>query len=88
MYILWFIIDIIAGFFSLGEIVLTIYHFTPCYLIISEAMSQFLFKFIGWMISTGKEKDEWYFMMIYRFLYFIIIFSSLIFNEAVFLYVL
>ena len=42
LYPLIFIADIIAGFFLVAGIILTIYFFTPCHFIISESFSQIL----------------------------------------------
>ena len=80
-FFLWFIVDIINQFFLLGGLILTLYYFTPCHFIISRTLSEFLSKCIRWI--TRKDKDEWYFIIIYIILYIIIIFSSLIYNEVV-----
>ena len=85
IFILWFIFDIIVGFFWLGGIVLTLYYFTPCHFIISETLCQFLTKIIGWIIKEKAERDEYYLIIIHCFLYCIIFFSSLIYNEVLIL---
>ena len=83
LFILWFIFDIIVGFFWLGGIVLTLYYYTPCHFIISEALCQFLSRIIGWIVEKESPKYEWYFILIHCFLYIIIFISSLIYNEVI-----
>ena len=65
-------------------VVLTLYYFTPCHYIISKALSEFISRCIRWIAKKeNKEKDEWHFILIYIFLYVVIIFSSLVYNEVI-----
>ena len=78
---LWFILDIICKFLWLLGIILTLYYFTPCHQNISLTLVQLLSKCTGWITKT--ENDKGYLVFIYLFLYGIIFFSSLIYNELV-----
>ena len=80
-FFFWFLSDIIIEFFYLGGLVLTLYYFTPCHLIICRTLSEFLFKCNR--LITGKDKDEWYFILINVLVYVIIIFYSFIYNEVI-----
>ena len=80
-YILLIIFDILVGFLWQSGIFLTIYYFTPCHLIISEIFCEYFAKLIAWIIK--KLIDVWYIKMIYSFLYFIMLISSLIYNEVI-----
>ena len=87
--ILLFLFDLVTGFFWLGGVILTIYYFTPCHLIISITFSQFLSRLAEWMelsknLMYKKDiGDKWYMAFIYIFLYCIINFSSLLYNEVI-----
>ena len=80
-FFLWFLSDIIIGFFWLVGIILILYYFTPCHFIICRTLSEFLSKCVRWVL--GKDKDEWYEILIYSLIYVIIIFSSFIYNEVI-----
>ena len=83
-FVLKFIFDIIVEFICLLSIILTIYYFTPSHFIICQVLSKFLSKCIGWITQNNQDKnDEWYLILIYVFLYGIIIFASLIYNEVI-----
>ena len=75
------ILEIISAFLWIGGIILTLYYFTPCHFIISLTFAQFLSQCIGWI--KNKENNEWYSILINVFLYVIIFFSSLIYNEVI-----
>ena len=81
IYILWFIFDIISGLLYEIGMVLIIYYYTPSHIIIYESLCEFLTRCIGWI--TGVESEIWYVMMIHVFLYFIVFFLSLIYNEVI-----
>ena len=79
-FILKFIFDIISKFIWLVGLILILYYFTPCHFIISLTFLQFSSKCIIWI---SDKNNEWYFILIYIFLYDIVIFSSLIYNEII-----
>lgn len=82
-YPLIFIADTIIGFLWLGGIWLTIYYFTPCHFIISEALSQLITSCINWQVFS---KDyEFQPKIIYIFLFFVMIFASMVYNEVLIL---
>ena len=70
--------SVLAGFFWLCGIWLTVYFFTPCHIIISESLSQF----ITTLISRYKEYSTAAKIICY-ISYGFIIFSSLIYNEII-----
>lgn len=78
LYPLIFIGDIISAFFWVAGIHLTVYFFTPCHFITSEAISQILSTLIG---NTLKERTITIKIIIYA-LFGIIFLASLIYNEV------
>ena len=81
IFFLRFILDIISGFLWIAGIILTLYYFTPCHIIISFIFLQYLFKCIE--LIKKQEKYEWYLILINFILYSIIFISSLIYNEII-----
>ena len=85
-FICLFIFDITCKFITFLGIILTLYYFTPCHFIISFTFSEFLHKFIDWIIeriNNNNKNNEWFLTLVYFFLYVIIIFSILIYNEII-----
>ena len=78
LYILIFIGDILSDFLLVAGIQLTIYYFTPCHFIISESISQIISTFVN---NTIKEYAIYEKGIIY-FLFIIILFATLIYNEV------
>ena len=74
-----FILDIITKFLWVGGIILTIYFFTPCHFIISESLSQI----VSTIVENSLKKYNNSLKIIIFILYFIIVFSSLIYNEVI-----
>ena len=82
VYILIFILDILISFLFVCGIALTVYFFTPCHFIISESISQIISFFIAYeelkLYSIGE-------LIIICFLFLVILFSGLIYNEIIIL---
>ena len=82
IYILIFILDILISFLFVCGIALTVYFFTPCHFIISESISQIISFFIAYeelkLYSIGE-------LIIICFLFLVILFSGLIYNEIIIL---
>ena len=74
-----FILDVITKFLWVGGIILTIYFFTPCHFIISESLSQI----VSTIVENSLKKYDNSLKIIIFILYFIIVFSSLIYNEVI-----
>ena len=74
-----FILDVITKFLWVGGIILTIYFFTPCHFIISESLSQI----VSTIVENSLKKYDNSLKIIIFTLYFIIVFSSLIYNEVI-----
>ena len=74
-----FIIDVINEFLMFAGIMLTIYFFTPCHFIISESLSQI----VSTIVENSLDEYNKYLKIIIFILYFIIVFSSLIYNEVI-----
>ena len=72
--------DIVSAFFWVMGIHLTVYFFTPCHFIISEATSQILSTIIKRESLAGCPV---YIQIIIYILFFIIFFASLIYNEVI-----
>ena len=72
--------DLSSAFFWVMGIHLTVYYFTPCHFIISEAISQILSTFIN---PDNLEGRPLAIQIIIYVLFFIIFFASLIYNEVV-----
>ena len=72
--------DLASAFFWVMGIHLTVYYFTPCHFIISEAISQILSTFIN---PDNLEGRPLAIQIIIYVLFFIIFFASLIYNEVV-----
>ena len=73
------IVNVVVGFFWVGGIWLTVYYFSPCHIIISESLSQFLTS----LIENRHKNYVLIVKIIYYISYGIIIFSSLIYNEII-----
>ena len=77
LYPLIFIADIIAGFFLVAGIILTIYFFTPCHFIISESISQILASLVRKNLMELSITKQ----VIIYILFVVILLGGLIFNE-------
>ena len=82
LFLLIFFFDIICKFIGFLGIILTLYYFTPCHIIISLTFLQFLSECIIW-VKNPKGADPWNIILLYVLLYSIINFSSLIYNEII-----
>lgn len=80
-FVLLFIFDIINVFLWITGIILTLYYYTPCHIIIALIFIQFISKCIK--LIKNEEKNEWYIVLAYSVLYGIIFFSGLVYNELV-----
>ena len=78
-FLLIFILDVLNKFLMFAGIMLTIYFFTPCHFIISESLSQI----VSTIVDNSLEEYNKYLKIIIFILYFIIVFSSLIYNEII-----
>lgn len=78
-----FLFDLIFGFIWEVSMWLTIYYFTPCHVIISDALAEFLDTIVD-LIFPG-HKYEIMEKVTFGLLYPIIIFFSLVFNEIIIL---
>ena len=74
-----FILDVIIKFLWVGGIMLTIYFFSPCHFIISESLSQI----VSTVVENSLKKYDNSLKIIIFILYFIIVLSSLIYNEII-----
>ena len=81
LYPLLFIGDVISAFLWVGGIHLTVYFFSPCHFIISESISQIL----STIINNSLEGYNIAATIVIYFLFVIIIFASLIYNEIIIL---
>ena len=72
--------DLVSAFFWVMGIHLTVYYFSPCHFIISEAISQILSTFINPDNLVGRPLAI---KIIIYVLFFIIFFASLIYNEVI-----
>ena len=79
LYILIFIGDVISAFVWLAGIHLTVYFFSPCHFIISESISQIISTFLDNTIKGFPVHEK----IIIIFLFIIILFATLIYNEIV-----
>ena len=79
LYILIFIADVLSAFIWLAGIQLTVYFFNPCHFIISESISQIISTFINKTIATFPVQEK----IIIYFLFVIITFVTLIYNEVI-----
>ena len=79
LYILIFIGDVISAFVWLAGIHLTVYFFSPCHFIISESISQIISTFLDNTIKGFPVHEK----IIIIFLFIIILFATLIYNETV-----
>ena len=79
LYILMFVGDVISAFVWLAGIHLTVYFFTPCHFIISESISQIISTFLDNTIKGFPVHEK----IIIIFLFIIILFATLIYNEIV-----
>ena len=80
LYILVLLGDLVSAFFWVMGIHLTVYYFSPCHFIISEAISQILSTFINPDNLVGRP---FAIKLIIYVLFFIIFFASLIYNEVI-----
>ena len=78
LYILIFIGDVLSDFLIVAGIQLTIYYFTPCHFIISESTSQIISTFVNDTIENFPVYEK----VIIYFLFIIIFFATLIYNEV------
>ena len=78
LYILIFIGDVLSDFLLVAGIQLTIYYFTPCHFIISESTSQIISTFVNDTIENFPVYEK----VIIYFLFIIIFFATLIYNEV------
>ena len=78
LYILIFIGDVLSDFLLVAGIQLTIYYFTPCHFIISESTSQIISTFVNDTIEDFPVYEK----VIIYFLFIIIFFATLIYNEV------
>ena len=79
LYILIFIGDILSDFLLVAGIQLTIYYFTPSHFIISGSISQIISTFVNDTISEYAVYEK----VIIYFLFIIILFATLIYNEVI-----
>lgn len=79
LYPLIFIGDVVVYFLWLAAIILTIYFFTPCHFLISESLLELLVILFN---NTLKSYSVGIQIIIY-ILFFISIFSALIYNEII-----
>ena len=78
-FFLKFLLDVFCDFFWLAGTVFLLYYLTPCHFIICKCISGFISRCTGWK----KKPDEWYIIMVYIFLYIVIFFATLIYNEVI-----
>ena len=79
LYFIIFLSDILSAFIWLWGIQFTVYFFTPCHFIISESISQIISNFINQVFKYYSIAEQ----VIIYFLFIIIIFATLIYNEII-----
>ena len=79
MCFLKFIGSVLSSFILLAGIQLTIYFFTPCHFIISESLSLIITTFL----ENSLEKYNIAYKITIYIIYFIIAFTSLVYNEVI-----